>query len=441
MTKVITIPYKPRTWATKFHDSPARFKVLVMHRRAGKTVAAVNHLIRAALLAPKTKYAYIAPTYKQAKNIAWDNVKEYARVVPGVLFNESELRCDFPNGSRITLYGADNPDSLRGITLWGVIFDEYSQQPSNIWTEIISPTLSSTQGWAIWIGTPKGKNAFYRLYEDHIDSPDWYAVLLKASESGILPEEELAIQRANMSEDEYLQEYECSWEASIKGAYYAREMLRARNDGRITSVIHDPSLPVHTWWDLGVGDETTIVFMQNAGNEWRAIDCYSTNGQGFAHYAKVLREKDYVYGKHFAPHDISVRMLGETAMTRLQIAKNLGIKFETRVDYDKEVSIVPMLTVDDGINALRMRFSQIWFDAVKCADLVDALTHYRKKWNENNGIFEERPLHDWSSHYADAMRYFAVTPMEFTREDIATAQAHQYAINMEAKRNLSLNAR
>jgi hypothetical protein len=209
-----------------------------MHRRAGKTVAAVNHLIRASLLNPKTKYAYIAPTYKQAKNIAWDNVKEYARVVPGVNFNESELRCDFPNGSRITLYGADNPDSLRGITLWGVIFDEYSQQPSNIWTEIISPTLSSTGGWAIWIGTPKGKNAFYRLYEDNLNTPDWYAVLLKASESSILPESELAIQRANMSEDEYLQEYECSWEASIKGAYYAREMLKARNDGRITSVTH-----------------------------------------------------------------------------------------------------------------------------------------------------------------------------------------------------------
>jgi len=216
----ITIPYKPRGWAKSFHDSGKRFSVLVMHRRAGKTVAAANHLIRAALLSNNTKYAYIAPTYKQAKNIAWDEMKRYARVVPGVTFNESELRVDFPNGSRITLYGADNPDSLRGITLWGVVFDEYSQQPSNIWTEIIAPTLSSTGGWAVWIGTPKGKNAFYKLYEDNQNNDDWFTSLLKASESGILPESELEIQRKNMSEDVYLQEYECSWLASIKGAYY-----------------------------------------------------------------------------------------------------------------------------------------------------------------------------------------------------------------------------
>lgn len=425
----ITIPYTPRKWASDFHNSGKRFSVLVMHRRAGKTVAAVNHLIRAALLNNDTKYAYIAPTYKQAKNIAWDNVKEYAQVVPGVKFNESELRCDFPNGSRITLFGADNPDSLRGITLWGVIFDEYSQQPSNIWTEIISPTLSSTQGWAIWIGTPKGKNAFYRLYEDNLNNEDWYTALLKASESNVLDDKELAIQRKNMSEDEYLQEYECSWEASIKGAYYAREIQKARNENRITKVPWEPMLPVHTWWDLGVGDETTIIFIQNAGYEWRVIDCYSAHGEGFQHYAKVLKEKGYMYGKHFAPHDIAVRMLGETAMTRLEIARNLGIEFETRVVGDKETTVVPMLSVDDGINALRMRFHTLWFDSEKCAVLVDALTHYRKKWNDAMGRFEDKPLHDWSSHFADSMRYWAVTPLDDIRGDSDELVAVQVSQN------------
>lgn len=415
--KTITIPYTPREWSKPFHHSGKRFSVLVMHRRAGKTVSAVNHLIRAALTLKETKYAYIAPTYKQAKNIAWDNVKEYARVVPGAKFNESELRVDFPNGSRITLYGADNPDSLRGITLWGVIFDEYSQQPSNIWTEIISPTLSSTQGWAVWIGTPKGKNAFYRLYEEHIDDPDWYTALLKASESGILPESELAIQRKNMSEDEYLQEYECSWQASIKGAYYAKEIQKARDENRITNVPYEPMLPVHTWWDLGVGDATTIVFVQNAGNEWRFIDCYSATGEGFAHYAKVLKERGYVYGKHFAPHDIAVRMLGENAMTRIEIARNLGIEFETKVDGQKETSVIPMISIDDGINAVRMRMNTFFFDAVKCAQLIDALTHYRKEWNDTMGMFKDKPLHDWSSHFADATRYMAVTPKELVNDD------------------------
>jgi hypothetical protein len=402
MTKII-IPYKPRAWAKAFHNSGKRFSVLVMHRRAGKTVAASNHLIRAALLNANTKYAYIAPTYKQAKNIAWDEMKKYARVVPGASFNESELRADFPNGSRITLYGADNPDSLRGITLWGVVFDEYSQQPSNIWTEIIAPTLSSTQG----------KNAFYKLYEDNQGADDWYTQLLKASESGILPESELEIQRKNMSEDEYLQEYECSWLASIKGAYYAREIQTARTENRITNVPYEEKLPVHTWWDLGVGDSTSIIFVQNVGREWRFIDYYEGTGEGFRHYAKILKEKPYAYGKHFAPHDIAVRMLGENAMTRLEIAKSLGINFETKMEAQKETTVVPSISVDDGINAVRMRFKTIWFDQTKCERLVDALTHYRKKWNDEMGKFEDKPLHDWSSHPADAVRYWAVTPAEY----------------------------
>lgn len=384
-----------------------------MHRRAGKTVAAANHLIRAALLKANTKYAYIAPTYKQAKNIAWDEMKKYARVVPGVTFNESELRVDFPNGSRITLYGADNPDSLRGITLWGVVFDEYSQQPSNIWTEIIAPTLSSTQGWAVWIGTPKGKNAFYKLYEDNLENDAWYTGLLKASESGILPESELDIQRANMSEDEYLQEYECSWLASIKGAYYAREIQTARNEGRITNVPYEEKLPVFTWWDLGVGDSTSIIFAQHVGREWRFIDYYEATGEGFKHYAKVLKEKPYVYGKHFAPHDIAVRMMGENAMTRLEIAKSLGINFETKLEAQKETTVVPNISISDGINAVRMRFKTLWIDQNKCDKLIDALTHYRKKWNDVLGKFEDNPLHDWASHPADATRYWAVTPLEY----------------------------
>jgi hypothetical protein len=412
MTKIL-IPYKPRHWAKAFHNSGKRFSVLVMHRRAGKTVAAVNHLIRASLLHEETKYAYIAPTYKQAKNIAWDEMKRYARVVPGVTFNESELRADFPNGSRITLYGADNPDSLRGITLWGVVFDEYSQQPSNIWTEIIAPTLSSTQGWAVWIGTPKGKNAFYKLYEDNLESEDWYTELLKASMSGILPESELDIQRKNMSTDEYLQEYECSWLASIKGAYYAREIQIARDDNRITNVPHDETLPVYTWWDLGVGDSTAIGFFQTVGKEWRIIDYYESTGEGFKHYAKILKDKPYIYGKHFAPHDIAVRMMGENAMSRLEIAKNLGIQFETTVVGQKETTVVPNISIDDGINAVRMRFKSLWIDQNKCSLLIDALTHYRKKWNDVMGKFEDKPLHDWASHPADLMRYWAVTPQEY----------------------------
>ena len=158
------IIYTPRQWTYDLHESPERWKVIIVHRRGGKTTACINHLIRDAMRVNGSRYAYIAPTYKQAKNVAWDLLKEFARQIEGVSFNESELRADFANGSRITLFGADNPDALRGLALWGVIFDEYSQQPSNIFTEVIRPALADNKGYGIWIGTPKGKNDFYRLY-------------------------------------------------------------------------------------------------------------------------------------------------------------------------------------------------------------------------------------------------------------------------------------
>lgn len=404
MTKsnVITIDYKPRGWAKDFHNSNQRFKVLVLHRRAGKTTACINHLQRDALRIPNSKYAYIAPTYKQAKDIAWDMLKYFARFVPNVKFNEQELRVDYPNGSRVRLYGADNPDSLRGLALWGVVFDEYSQQPSNIFTEIISPALSDHKGYAIWIGTPKGKNDFYKLYEDHREDEHWYTLLLKASESGIVDSEELAIQRKLMSEDEYNQEYECSWQASIKGAYYSKEVQQAYNDNRITSVPYEAMLPVHTWWDLGIGDATAILFMQNVGFEWRLIDCYEATGESLSHYLNKLREKSqeygYVYGEHYAPHDIEVRELG-TGKSRYELAVELGVRF----------NIAPKLSIDDGINAGRLRFSHLWIDKDKCKDFINAISQYRKEYDDKKGVFRDKPLHDWSSHYADAFRYWATT--------------------------------
>ena len=180
---------------------------MVAHRRSGKTTATINHLIRDAMNVNQSKYAFICPTYKQAKNIAWDILKEYAGKVDGVKFNESELRADFKNGSRITLYGADNPDSLRGLGLWGVVFDEYSQQPSNIFTEIIRPSLADHKGYAIWIGTPKGKNDFYRLYLRSQNDPDWFGELLSVDRSGLIDKKELDDAEKVMTPDEFQQEW------------------------------------------------------------------------------------------------------------------------------------------------------------------------------------------------------------------------------------------
>lgn len=394
----VIIPYEPREWAQEFHETDKRWIVIVCHRRAGKTTAALNHLQRDALRTYNSRYAYIAPTYKQAKNIAWDLLKHYARPIPSVEFNEVELTVRYPNGSRLTLYGADNPDSLRGIGLWGVVFDEYSQQPSNIFTEIIRPALADHSGYAIWIGTPKGKNDFYELYEQARQSETWFAHLLKASESGILAQAELDDARTVMTEDEYEQEFECSFDAAIKGAYFSKELLLARQQGRVTSVPYDRGLEVHTFWDLGIGDATCILFMQTVGKEWRLIDYYEASGEGLAHYAKVLRERGYVYGKHVAPHDIDVKELG-SGQSRLEIARNLGIQFE----------IAPKLPVDDGINAARLRFNTLWIDAEKCARFIHCISLYHKEWDDKRGEFKNKPFHDFTSHAADAFRYWAVS--------------------------------
>ena len=358
----------------------------------------MNHIQRDALNNPESRYAYIAPTYKQAKNIAWDVIKEYSRVIEGVRYNETELSVFYPNGSRLTLYGADNPDSLRGIGLWGVVFDEYSQQPSNIFTEIIRPTLSDHHGYAIWIGTPKGKNEFFRLYEKAKADDDWLSLHLTVKDTNILDEKELADAKKTMSDDEYLQEFYCSFEAAIKGAYYAKELQEARQAGKITNVPLSKGHNVDTWWDLGVSDSTAIGFFQKIGQETHVIDYYEESGEGLAHYAKVLQDKGYKYGTHYAPHDIAVTELG-TGKSRLEMARSLGINF----------SLVPKLSIEDGINAVRTRFNMLWFDEEKCGRLLNCLSLYRKEWDDKRGMFRQRPLHDFTSHAADMMRYWAVT--------------------------------
>ena len=388
------------------------------HRRSGKTTATINHLIRDAIQKPQTKYAFICPTYKQAKNIAWDILKEYARKVDGAEFNEAELRVDFKNGSRITLYGADYPDSLRGMGLWGVVFDEYSQQPSNIFTEIIRPALSDHQGYAIWIGTPKGKNEFYRLYEQAKKNEDWLSILLTANDTKIVPQTELEDAEKTMSPEEFRQEFMCSFDATIKGAYYAEQIAKARADGRIKIVPYDELIKVHTVWDLGVGDSTSIGFFQKVSNEVRLIDYYESSDKGLNHYIAYLDRKDYIYGKHFAPHDIQVRELS-TGKSRLEIAKTLGITFE----------VLPIMAIEDGINAARLMWSRLWVDENRCQVFLDYISQYCKEWDDKHGMFKDRPRHDFTSHAADMLRYAAEAEKDFTNDELIEKQLQNFQRN------------
>lgn len=395
----IVIPYDPRPQFLPFHNRTQRFAAGVAHRRAGKTVACINELIKGALTCKlqRPRFAYIAPLHKQAKTVAWDYLKHYALVIPGTTANESELRVDFPSGGQVRLYGGDNPDALRGIYLDGVVLDEFAQMRPQLWSEIIRPALADRQGWATFIGTPMGRNAFCELYENAKTDPDWFTFMLKASETRLILPSELEAARKAMTNDQYDQEFECSFQAAIMGSYYGSIMQQLDDDGHITRVPHEPAKPVETWWDLGVGDSTAIWFVQRVNAEIRAIDYYEMTGEGLPHYIKVLREKPYIYSRHIAPHDIEVRELG-SGKSRRETAASLGLEFE----------VAPNLPVDDGIGAVRLMLRKMWFDAEKCARGIEALRQYRKDYDEKLKVFRDKPLHDWCSHPSDAARYGAV---------------------------------
>jgi hypothetical protein len=324
------------------------------------------------------------------------------RGLPGTEFNEAELRVDFAESfgsGRIMLAGADNPDALRGMYFDLVVLDDYAFMEPRIWPEILRPTLSSRQGRALFIGTPYGPNHFQTLFEQAALTPEWGRVCYPASTSGVLSAEELTSARAAMSEGQYGQEYECSWQAVTEGFIYGKEMAQADAEDRVGDVPWDPGHPVHTAWDLGIGASTAIWFLQRPQfgmGGWRAIDYYEASGAGLSHYVKVLREKPYTYGQHVAPHDIEVSELG-SGQTRRQTAAQLGIVFD----------VAPRLPVDEGIDAVRRLLPQCWFDRVKCQRGLEALRAYRRTWNEATRMFSERPLHDWSSHGCDALRTFA----------------------------------
>lgn len=399
MAEVI-IPYKPRPLQREIHASLKRWNLLVCHRRFGKTVFAINELIKQAVKNQQKmpRYAYVAPYYKQAKQIAWDYLKDFTRPIPGIKVNESELRVDFPWGARIQLFGADSPDSMRGLYLDAVVLDEYADMSPRIFSEVLRPALSDREGSAIFIGSAKGGTPFYDLWERVKDDPDWFVKVYKASDTGVIPDAELEDARKIMDEDEFAQEYECSWTASIKGAYYGKQLSEAQTEDRIGKVPYDPRLPVHTAWDLGVGDSTAIWFYQVLGQEIRIIDFHEDSGEGLPYYAKILDQKDYKYGEHWAPHDIQVRELG-SGKSRIETAKMLGIEFR----------IVPNLSIDDGINAVRNTIPRCWFDAKKCELGLQALRNYRKEYDDRRQEYKPRPLHDWSSHAADAFRYLSVS--------------------------------
>lgn len=392
------IPYAPRRLFVPYHARTQRWAVMVAHRRFGKTVGTINDLIKRAieLKLDHGRFAYVAPYLSQGKEIAWEYLKRFA--APAITDkNESELWVELCGKARIRIHGADNPDRLRGAYLDGVVLDEYADMRPSVWGEVIRPMLADRQGWGTFIGTPKGHNEFYDVWDQAQGNPAWFTAMFRASETGVLAYDELNDAARDMTPEQYAQEFECSFEAAITGAYFGKEMADAERAGRICELPYERQLPVHTAWDLGIGDSTAIWFFQVVGSEIRVIDHYEAHGQGLPHYASVLASKPYKYGDDYVPHDARVRELG-TGRTRIETLEQLG----------RKPKLVPAHKVMDGINAARLSMPMIWFDRYKCKDGIEALRQYRAEFDEKTRAFKDNPRHDWTSHSADAFRYLAM---------------------------------
>ena len=398
MAEVIEIPYKPREHQLALHDAldKNRFVVGVMHRRFGKTVAAINQIVKQAiecqLEAPR--YAYVAPSYKQAKRIAFDYLVKYTRPL-GAVANISELRVDFW-GRRISLHGAEDPDSLRGSYYDGIVLDEVGDMNPKIWNEILRPALADRLGWALFIGTPKGNNHFKDLRDRATKTEEWAMIEFKASQTNIIPEKELWSSRQEMGEDKYQQEFECSFNAAVEGSYYGQIINDLEAKSRITTIDRDDLCKSFVAWDLGMGDSTCLWVAQLAGKEVRLIDCIENHGVGLDWYVSWLRENKYEGFAQILPHDVEVRELG-TGRSRKEVLQEAGL----------EITVAPRLSVADGIQAVRRLLPRCWFDH-KTKPGLDAIRNYRREYNEKQQVFYDKPLHDWSSHYSDAFRYLAI---------------------------------
>lgn len=459
MAVAVVIPYCPRRWADAFHASLRRWAALVLHRRAGKTTAILNHHQRAALddeweaarlravepaftraeveeLLQHRQYGHILPLLGQAKSVAWEPLKRIAAVVPGARSNESELSIKYPRQAvrrsvgpgplnpdahvtTVRLFGADNPDAFRGLPFSGVSYDEYSQHPPNIHSEVVSKALADHVGYGIFAGTIKGKNQLYRTYEVAKNDLAWFALWQNVdrtldTEDGAtitairraMQDDRAQIAQGLMMQAEYDQEWYLSPTAATKGAYYGSLVDAAIHEGRVRAVPYDPALRVYDVWDLGKGPKMVVGMFQRYGRSMQMIDYLEgTQSDGIPQVIEKLQRLSYVWGTHFAPHDVRSTDLG-TGKTRLETAGALGWRFQ----------MVPEVSIDDGINAGKLLWPRLWVDEVKCQPFLDAISQYRQEWVDKLGTFRNVPLHDWTSHAADMFRYAALCEDQMTNE-------------------------
>lgn len=400
--KQVEIDYTPRNEMHAFHDRTQRWAIIVAHRRYGKTVGVINELVRAALLCkkPEPRFAYVAPTYSQAKDVAWSYLKRFSLSIPGTVPHESELRVDFPNGGRVRLYGSENYDRQRGIYLDGLVNDEYGDQDPRAWTEVYRPALSDRQGWAAFIGTPKGDNHFKDMWIEAQRNPEWFHLMLKASQTGILPESELASARAMMTAEQYAAEYECSFEGSVHGAYYGQDLQKLEAEKNIGDFGWLPEHAVHTVWDTG-GTSACWMF-QTVGNTVRVIDYLEGVNKSADFYVNELRSRPYTYGQSIGPSDADD--------PKEIVGKSWRQAFE-ELGFGNWIILPKQRSVNDGINQARLLIPRCQFNVHGTRNAqagVVGLQNYRREWDDKRKTFRDNPRHDWASHPADGFRHLAL---------------------------------
>lgn len=410
-----TLDYVPREQFFPLHTRDKRWACIVAHRRAGKTVACVAELVTRALYTRKknARFAYIAPFRGQAKAVAWQYLKDMTETF-ATKIRESDLRVELPNGAWIQLFGSDNPDALRGLYFDGAVLDEYGDCRPSLWSAVVLPTLADRKGWAIFIGTPKGKNHFHSIYERSKNEKNWFSLTLKVSQTGLLPEEEQAEMRSQMSDEVWEQEMECSFTAPVLGTYYAALINRLETNMQISpnAAVYDPEFPVFTACDLGYTDSCAWWFWQVRPDGLAVIDYYEEQGKELAHYIDMLINKGYNYEAIWLPHDAKAKTLqtGRSTVEQLLDPGRLAERFE---GLKLPCRLVPSLSRQHGIDAARLVLPKCYIDNVKCGDGVEALRAYRRRFDETRNVLADEPLHDWASNGADAFRYLSLVAKEY----------------------------
>lgn len=425
MEKSIVLPYMftPRDYQLplwRYVMGGGKRACVFHHRRAGKDKVMWNLLVTKACTTEQAGvYYYFFPTYKQGKKILWEGIDmggmRYLDHLPKEMVkkkNDTEMKIELVNGSLIQVVGTDNYDSIRGTNPCFCVFSEFAFQDYRAW-EVVRPILDANDGVAIFNTTPNGKNHAYKMYQAVKNDSYWFTEILTILDTKVIPMEKIEqARKEGVPEDMIQREYFCSFEASLEGAYYGKLMQQAQEQGRITRVPFNPTLPVYTFWDLGYNDTTAVWFMQRRGTAFYFIDYYEASREGLPHYAYMLREKQsecgYAYEKHYFPHDVEQHMI-DTGMSRREILVSLGIP-------NYQIKTVPRPKFkEEAIEATRAKLPLCWFDEERCERGIEALRAYQSKKDEKNDTYFSNPLHDWASNGSDAFSYFALGFKDATR--------------------------